>query len=179
MTNTPNKKVVYFKADELKRYTYGEVGLLFCIGKSMVSQIIQAKTRKYKKEIVPSHVAIINGEFIYESTTEVVNVEGTSKTIHSGVRRWLLSDFIKAEQKKETEYAFFPCYVNMKKLEQYVHYPYGKDTIVEFLFKDEAQGDSRGLICSQYANICTNFIDAPCPSPAELFRKIKEIRGLK
>lgn len=63
-------------------------------------------------------------------------------------------------------------------LEKYLFYPYGKDTIVDFLLKDGSDGDSKGLICSQYANICSEILeDEPCPSPAVLFRKI-ESKGL-
>lgn len=152
-------------------------GLLFCFGTSMISKIIQVKTRKYEKEIVPSHVAIIYGDHIYESTTDVVHVG--YKTIKSGVRRWLLSDFLKAEHRKQTEYAVLNLeYVERDVADSYIHLPYGKDTILDFLLKDGSDGDSHGLICSQYANLVTRLLPKKkCPNPAELYRKAKELTG--
>lgn len=149
-------------------------GILFCIGKSFISKIIQAKTRRDINEIVPSHVAlIIGGTFIYESTSQE-NKLG-NKTIPAGVRRYLLKDFYRLEKKKETEYLFFPCDINERELEKYIHYPYGKDIILDFVLKDGSNGESRGLICSQYANKVTNVIDMPCPSPADMYRKVKNM----
>ena len=150
-------------------------GLLFCFGTSMISRIIQAKTRKYDTEIVPSHVAIIHGNHIYESTTDVVRIG--YKTIGSGVRRWLLKDFLKSEHKKQTEYAVLNLpYLEVDKADNYIHLPYGRDTILDFLLKDGSDGDSHGLICSQYANLITELLpNKRCPNPAELYRKAKEI----
>ena len=42
-------------------------------------------------------------------------------------------------------------------------------------FYNGSNGKSKGLICSQYANKVTGIIDMPCPSPADLFRKVKTI----
>ena len=150
-------------------------GILFCFGTSMISRIIQAKTKEYDKEIVPSHVALIYSDNIYESTTDVVHVG--YKTIKAGVRRWLISDFIKAEHKKQTDYAVLNiAYFDRDKADSYIHLPYGKDTILDFLLKDGSDGDSHGLICSQYANLVTNLIpNKKCPSPADLYRKAKEV----
>lgn len=150
-------------------------GILFCFGTSVISKIIQAKTRKSNKEKVPSHVAMVYGDNIYESTTDVVHVG--YKTIKSGVRRWLIEDFIKAEYKKQTEYAvlklefFVPAWAD-----KYIHLPYGKDTILDFLLKDGSDGDSHGLICSQYVNLVTELLpNKKCPNPAELYRRAKEL----
>lgn len=149
-----------------------DTGILFCIGKSFISKIIQAKTRRNCKEIVPSHVAlIVDGTFIYESTSQDDRLG--NKTIPAGVRRYLLKDFYRLERDKGTEYLFFPCDINKKELEKYVHYPYGKDIILDFVLKDGSNGESRGLICSQYVNKVTSIIDMPCPSPADVYRKIK------
>lgn len=150
-------------------------GLLFCFGTSMISRIIQAKTRKYDSEIVPSHVAMIYGNHIYESTTDIIHIG--YKDIKSGVRRWLLKDFLKAEHKKQTDYAVLTLpYFERQKADEYVHLPYGRDTILDFLLKDGSDGDSHGLICSQYANLVTQLLpNKKCPNPAELYRKAKEI----
>ena len=165
---------------ELEEYTdYFYSGLLFCFGTSMISKIIQAKTKKYDKELVPSHVAMIYDNHIYESTTDVAHVG--YKTIKSGVRRWLLSDFLKSEHSKQTEYAVLVLpYFEKDKADSYIHLPYGKDTILDFLLKDGSDGDSHGLICSQYANIVTQLLPKKkCPNPAELYRKAIEITGGK
>lgn len=149
-----------------------DTGILFCIGKSFISKIIQAKTRRNIDEIVPSHVAlIVDGTFLYESTSQDEKLG--NKRIPAGVRRYLLKDFYRIEKNKDTEYLFFPCEINRKELEKYVHYPYGKDIILDFVLKDGSNGESRGLICSQYANKVTSIIDMPCPSPADMFRKAK------
>lgn len=166
-----------FNSNDLRSLiTNSDVGLLFCFGKSMISKIIQAKTRLDNYEIVPSHVAVVFNGYIYESTTEVVHVN--NKTIPSGVRRWQLKDYSKAEKKKETEYYFFPTVIYTDELEKYVHYPYGKDTIVDFLLQDGSDGVSKGLICSQYANRVTKLLEKDCPCPAELFRHCRKLEEL-
>lgn len=152
-------------------------GILFCFGTSFISRIIQAKTKLYPSEIVPSHVALILGGFIYESTTDSPNVN--KKHIPAGVRRWLLKDFLKSEKKKQTGYSVLEIpdeLVNPIELENNIHRPYGKDTILDFVLKDGSEGDSNGLICSQYVNIVTQLLpNKKCPTPAELYRKAKEI----
>lgn len=150
-------------------------GLIFCFGTSMISKIIQIKTREYDTEIVPSHVAMFYGNHIYESTTDIVHIG--HKTIGSGVRRWLISDFIKSEHRKQTKYAVLNMeYFERDKADSYVHLPYGKDTILDFLLKDGSDGDSHGLICSQYANLVTGLLPKKkCPSPAELYRQALKI----
>ena len=63
-----------------------DTGILFCIGKSFISKIIQAKTRHNIDEIVPSHVAlIVDGTFLYESTSQDEKLG--NKKIKEGVRR--------------------------------------------------------------------------------------------
>ena len=153
-------------------------GLIFCFGTSFTSQLIKAKTRLYTNEQVPSHVAVYHKGFIYESTTadEHVGV----KYIPPGVRRWLVTDFIKVERKRNTNYVFIAMGVDIAVLERYIHYPYGIDTIVDYMFKDKSNGHSKGLICSQYANYATKLIDQECVTPAELYRRalvIKDKRG--
>lgn len=148
-------------------------GILFCFGDSFISKIIQLKTKKTKDEIVPSHVAMIYNDILYESTS-APDIIGW-KRIPAGVRRYLLKDFFKLETDKQTKYLFFEVDLQLKKLDKYVHLPYGKDTIVDFLIKDESTGDSQGLICSQYANLVTKLLDKPCPNPAELYRKVLEL----
>ena len=149
-------------------------GVLFCFGSSLISQIIRAKTREYVGEIVPSHVALVYGGYIYESTTEEVNVH--KKHIPAGVRRWQVQDFYISESKKDTLYYFYKTDgIDTIELENNVHRPYGKDTIVDYLLADDSKGNSNGLICSQYANLCTKFIDKPCVTPAELYRAVKEM----
>lgn len=149
-------------------------GVLFCFGTSFISKLIQAKTRKTATEIVPSHVAMVCDNHIYESTTSVEKVG--HKTIRSGVRRWHLKDFIKAEHQKQTEYAFlYTGYLDRELADSYIHLPYGKDTILEFLLKDGSEGESHGLICSQYANLVTQMLTKKCPNPAEMYRKAKEL----
>ena len=147
-------------------------GLIFCFGTSFVSKLIQLKTRKYKSEKVPSHVAMYYKGFIYESTTEKVEVN--NKRIPAGVRRWLCTDYLKSEAEKETSYVLFDTKLNTLALEKFVHYPYGKDTILDYLLKDGSDGESSGLICSQYANYCAKRIPAPCVTPAELYRAAKK-----
>lgn len=164
--------------NELKTLIHkGDTGLLFCIGKSLISQIIRAKTRLDTNEIVPSHVAlIVNGEFLYESTSNSAKLG--NKHIPAGVRRMLLADFYKLEKLKETEYYFYPCTLDIKDLEKYVHFPYGIDSIVDFVLKDGSDGVSRGLICSQYANKVAHIMDNPCPSPAVLYRYVRSSEDL-
>lgn len=146
-----------------------DTGVLFVFGSSFISRIIQAKTRNYKSEIVPSHVAmIVKGKFLYESTS--AREEVGDKTIPAGVRRYLLTDFFRAERKKESKYYFVPAKLDNEELEKYVHLPYGKDIILDFVLKDGSDGESRGLICSQYGNNCAKVLDKDCPNPAELFR---------
>ena len=151
----------------------GDTGLLFCFGSSFISRVIQAKTKEYDEELVPSHVAmIVDGQFLYESTSAPERLG--NKRIPAGVRRYLLKDFLRLERTKNTEYYFYPCSLSSTQLEKYLFYPYGKDIIVDFLLKDGSEGDSKGLICSQYANMCSNILeDEPCPSPAVLFREIR------
>ena len=145
-------------------------GILFCIGSSLVSRLIQAKTREYDDEIVPSHVAIIYKGFVYESQSNSTDIG--DKTVPSGVRRLLLKDFLKSEKGKRTQYEFYPISpIDEELLEKYVHLPYGIDSIVDFLLRDKSDGKSKGLICSQYANNVLQILpDEPCPSPAQLFR---------
>ena len=150
-----------------------DTGLLFCFGTSFISRVIQAKTKLYDEEQVPSHVAmIVDGQFLYESTSAPEKLG--NKRIPSGVRRYLLKDFYRLEKGKETKYYFYPCDLLSSQLEKYLFYPYGKDTIVDFLLRDGSDGDSKGLICSQYANICSEILaDELCPTPADLFRVIR------
>ena len=86
---------------ELKRLiNKRDTGILFCIGKSFISKIIQAKTRHNIDEIVPSHVAlIVDGTFLYESTSQDEKLG--NKTIPAGVRRYLLKDFYRIEKAEE------------------------------------------------------------------------------
>lgn len=157
---------------------YNTTGVLFCFGTSLISRIIQAKTRITKGEIVPSHVAILTKNYIYESTTGEEHID--NKYIRQGVRRWLTSDFIKAEKSKLTKYIFVKHPVDIWKANQYVHLPYGKDIILDFLLKDGSEGDSKGLICSQYVNKCIEpKATTACPSPADLFRIAKKYYGLE
>lgn len=148
-------------------------GILFCFGDSFISKVIQLKTRKSRNEIVPSHVAMIYDNVLYESTSAPEQVG--NKRIPSGVRRYLLKDFYKLEQYKNTKYLFFDCDLSLKLLDKYIHLPYGKDTIVDFLVKDASTGDSKGLICSQYTNAVTKLLDKQCPTPADLYRKVLEL----
>lgn len=163
---------------ELKALIHkGDTGLLFCIGKSFISQLIRAKTRLNENEIVPSHVAIIkDGTFLYESTSNSAKLG--SKHIPAGVRRMLLKDFYRLDKDKETDYYFYPCVIDERLLEQYIHYPYGIDSIVDFVLKDGSDGVSRGLICSQYANKVAHIMDNPCPSPAVLYRYVRSSEEL-
>jgi hypothetical protein len=171
-------ELVLINIKELKQLiTNTDIGLLFCFGTSMISKLIQARTRRNNYEKVPSHVALVYKGYIYESTTEVVHVN--NKTIPAGVRRWQLKDYFKAESKKETEYYFSPILIDSVELEKYVHYPYGKDTIIDFLLENGSDGVSKGLICSQYANKVTHLLDKECPCPAEMFRHCRKLEELK
>lgn len=156
--------------DELKALiTKRDTGLLFCFGTSFISKVIEFKTRKDENEKVPSHVAIIvDGTFLYESTSQPEKLY--NKTIPAGVRRYLLKDFYKIEKDKSTKYFFYPCTLDYTRLERYIHYPYGKDTILDFALKNGSDGISKGLICSQYGNLASRLMDKECPSPAELYR---------
>ena len=149
----------------------GDTGILFCFGTSFISKMIQLKTRLNDEEIVPSHVAmIVDGSFLYESTSMPDKL--STKTIPAGVRRYKLQDFYRIEKGKSTKYYFLPYdNIDMDKLETYVHYPYGKDTILDFILKDGSDGVSKGLICSQYANRVTGLLEQDCPSPAVMYRK--------
>lgn len=171
-----------FELDELlksktKGIKYSCFGLLFCFGTSLISRAIQMKTREYDDEVVPSHVAILFGEYIFESTTseEFVN----HKKIHEGVRMWMIEDFIEAEKNKLTKYYVYKmsqAQFDVDNLMHNLHLPYGRDTIVDFVFKNKSNGDkTHGLICSQYANKCTKLSKQRCPSPADLFRIIKDL----
>ena len=164
-----------FKVKELKKniaqafyYTGLNEGLIFCFGKSIISRLIQAKTRLDLTELVPSHVAMYKGYYIYESTTDRVKIG--HKTIPAGVRRWQLDDYVKSEKRKDTDYNIVPVHLDLDNLEGYIHYPYGIDSILDYILKDGSDGESDGLICSQYANLCCKAIDAPCVTPAELAR---------
>lgn len=180
---TRKRKRRYIFSDTIELLTLSELkrmsldvnnGLLFCFGSSLISQLIRAKTREYAGEVVPSHVAIVYSGYIYESTTEEVNVH--KKHIPSGVRRWQIKDFYSSESKKDTLYYFYKTNnIDLIELENNIHRPYGKDTIVDYLLADDSKGKSNGLICSQYANICTKIIDKPCVTPAELYRAVKEM----
>lgn len=164
-------RILRHKIDSYKQ------GILFHFGTSMISQIIMRKTRQSPDEVVPSHAAMVYNGYIYESTSADERING--KTIPSGVRRYLLRDFFKKEKEKDTKYYYYPfANFSRAKMEQAVHKPYGKDIIIDFLIKDESDGDSKGLICSQYVNLCTNIIEGVnCPSPAELFRAVLNFEG--
>lgn len=167
-----NKDLILLSLDDLKRCVKkGYNGVLFCFGKSFISQIIMAKTRLTKDEFVPSHVAmIVDGTYLYESTSAIERVG--NKTIPAGVRRYLLKDFYKAERKKDTQYLLYDTDLPLDKLEKYIHLPYGKDTILDFVLRDGSDGESKGLICSQYANIVSQILPSVnCPSPAQLYRQ--------
>lgn len=142
--------------------------ILYCFGTSFVSKLIRMMTAEHDGEQVPSHVALIYNGFIYESTSSSEKVG--NKKIPRGVRRWLLSDFYKAEKNKNTSYDIAIVTIDRKILEKYIHYPYGIDTIVDYALKDGSDGDSKGLICSQYANYAIKAIDKSCCTPAELYR---------
>lgn len=156
---------------------YSGFGLLFCFGSSLTSKLIMAKTRLFDGEIVPSHVAMVYGGFVFESTTDEVKVD--HKEIKSGVRMWLLKDYLKTEKNKLTKYYFYRLdrsNFNKDMMLDCLHLPYGKVTIVEFALKEKAEGTStHGLICSQYANKCTKLSKQRCPSPADLFRIVRDL----
>lgn len=156
-----------------KIYPLDREGLLFCIGTSFISKVIAAKTREKGDDIVPSHVAIVKGSFLYESTSTPEKIG--NKKIPAGVRRYLLTDFYKIEKRKDTLYVFVPITLDIKELEKHIHRPYGKDIILDYLLKDGSDGDSKGLICSQYANLVTKLIDKECVNPVELYRKVLEL----
>lgn len=154
--------------------------ILFCFGDSLVSKLIMAKTRIEVGEIVPSHTAIlVRGNdgimLVYESTTFGQKVYG--KRIPSGVRRYLFSDFKSIEKDKSTKYYLATDKTtttidNSYELERWIGYPYGIDSIIDFALKDDSDGESNGLICSQYTNKVFKLMRDECPSPAELWRKL-------
>lgn len=149
-------------------------GLIFCFGTSLISRLIQARTKLNSSEVVPSHIALKIGEFLYESTSQPEKVG--KKTIPAGVRRYYLSDFFLAESSKQTEYAFLPCKVHKYVAEDYIHYPYGKDIILDYVLRDGSDGSKTGLICSQYGNRVTRLIpEKDVVTPAELYRKAVQI----
>ena len=175
---------IYELEETLKSKTkgikYSSFGILFCFGTSLVSRLIQAKTRMQDKEVVPSHVLIIYGEWIFESTTEVVNTF-THKKIPSGVRMWKLEEYIDHEKSKSSKYYLYK-YNKFDKdmLLSCLHLPYGKDNIIDFILKDTSEGDrTYGLICSQYVNKVTKLSKQRCPTPADLFRIVKDIISAK
>lgn len=169
---------IYELEDYIEDYmSPNSMGILFCFGTSFISKLIIAKTRLTPQEIVPSHVALITKYHIYESTTSEEKVG--AKTIRQGVRRWQISDFIQAEKNKLTKYVYIPHSFSINKADQCIHLPYGKDTILDFLLKDGSEGDSKGLICSQFANMCIlNRHYKACPTPADLFRQEVKRHGL-
>lgn len=142
--------------------------ILYCFGASFISKLIRMMTAESDEEMVPSHVALIYNGFIYESTSNSIKLG--NKKIPKGVRRWQLADFYKAEKGKDTTYDIAIVEIDEKILEKYIHYPYGVDTIVDYALKDGSDGDSKGLICSQYANYVIKAIDKNCCTPAELYR---------
>lgn len=150
-------------------------GLVFCFGTSLISRIIQAKTRQYDGEVVPSHVLMIAGNMVLESTTDVCTVN--HKRIPGGVRCWRLEDWAANEKNRLTKYYYYETTrIDIDTATSLLHLPYGKDTIVDFLIKDKSEGDrTHGLICSQYANKCTQLSKQKCPSPADLFRIVKDL----
>lgn len=147
-------------------------GIIFCFGNSLISKIISLKTRRDANDIVPTHVALCYGDFVYESTTSRSTIG--KKSIDTGVRRILLTDFLKKEKGRRTTYEIFPHHLNKELLEEYVHYPYGLDSLVDFFFTSGSDGVSYGLICSQYVNLVASICDEDCPSPADLYYKIME-----
>lgn len=153
-------------------------GIVFCFGTSLISHIIQAKTRLDNDEIVPSHVLLMWGNAVLESTTDIQRIR--HKTIPSGVRMWRLKDWIECEKTKLTKYFFYPYRdIDNDLMTDLLHLPYGRDTIIDFLLKDKSEGDrTHGLICSQYVNKVTKLSKQRCPSPADLYRivlkRIKE-----
>lgn len=156
-----------------KRPPHG-FGIVFCFGTSLISRIIQAKTRIEENEVVPSHVLMVWGNSVLESTMEVVKIN--HKKIPSGVRCWRLSDWLSSEKDKLTKYYYFETKdLNIDTATDLVHLPYGKDNIVDFLLKDKSEGDrTHGLICSQYTNRVAKLSKQRCPSPADLYRIVLE-----
>lgn len=144
-------------------------GLIFVFGDAFFSRLIQLKTRLDDDEIVPNHVAMYYDGYLYESTSSPREVG--NKTIPAGVRRWKLSEYFNSELEDNNEYYVVPCELDQEVLEEHIHRPYGKDIILDFLLTNDSDGDSDGLICSQYANMASKIIRTdPAPTPAELFR---------
>lgn len=180
--------ITLFNLDEFKkqvRENPNQSYICFAIGTSLISRIIAAKTREDDKEVVPSHAFMVipckhsltstdMRTMVYESTSQDDKIG--KKIIHGGVRRWLFEDWAKCERGKETLYATAPIFkVDVGQLEGNLHRPYGIDSIVQFLVKDASKGSKKGLICSEYANLVTHIIpNNPCPSPADLFREVKD-----
>lgn len=163
--------MIFTSLQKIKNIIGNSSGLLFCEGNSFNSKLIRAKTRELIDERVPSHVAIIYRGFIYESTTREVDIG--YKTIPGGVRRWLLKDYYKSEANKNTLYGFFRVddrLFNKDVMEDNIHRPYGIDIILDIALKNGSDGSSRGLICSQYANLVLSILDKTVPTPAELMR---------
>lgn len=168
--NTIRLMNIYDLEDFTEEMSINDKGILYCFGTSLVSRLIQAKTRRTPNELVPSHVALYSRDLIYESTTSEVDIN--NKHIRSGVRRWLTDDFIEAEKDRLTKYIYLSNPWAGASADLFVHLPYGKDTIVDFLLKDGSDGDSKGLICSQFANMCIRYPhQKQCPTPADLFRQ--------
>ena len=122
--------------------------------------------------------AIIDNH-IYESTTDAVSVD--HKNIKSGVRRWMIDDYIKSEYKKQTNYAVYNMedLINKEIADSYIHLPYGKDTILDFLLKDGSEGESHGLICSQFTNLVVQLLpEKKCPTPADLYREVLRLDSM-
>lgn len=168
--NTIKLMNIYDLEDFIEDMSLDSKGVLYCFGTSLVSRLIQAKTRRNPNELVPSHVALLSRRIIYESTTSEVEIN--NKHIRAGVRRWQTDDFINSEKSRLTKYIFLPNPWSSESADLFVHLPYGKDTIVDFLLKDGSDGDSKGLICSQFANMCIRYKhNLKCPTPADLFRQ--------
>lgn len=183
-SNNSNSKIpAPYTLNTLTRKVYKDLptnsyAMLFCFGDSLVSRLIMAKTRLEAGEIVPSHTAIaVRGNdgiiFIYESTSFGQKIHG--KCIPAGVRRYLFSDFKILEKDKSTTYYLATDKTTTTidssyELERWVGYPYGIDSIIDFALKDDSDGESNGLICSQYANKVFRLMRDECPSPAELWR---------
>ena len=182
MNSTESKLSDLLNIKELKDYYNAnniKTALLFCFGTSVISKIIQAKTRIDDDELVPSHVAMIIDNHIYESTTDAVRID--HKNIKSGVRRWMIDDYIKSEYKKQTNYAVYNMedLINKEIADSYIHLPYGKDTILDFLLKDGSEGESHGLICSQFANLVVQLLpEKKCPTPADLYREVLRLNSM-
>ena len=68
----------------------------------------------------------------------------------------------------------------MDSMTELIHLPYGVWNIIDFLFKNKSEGDkTHGLICSQFVNKVTGLSKQSCPSPADLFRIVKDLERSK